>query len=689
MRPGQAAVIHPTKPQDIAMLQYTSGSTGNPKGVVLTHANLLVNIRSMGRALRVTPADVFVSWLPLYHDMGLIGAWMGSLVYGFKYPVMSPLTFLAHPHLWLRAIHRHGGTLSGGPNFCYELCLRRIQDADVEGLDLSSWRFAFNGAEPVSPDTMEAFIQRFARHHFRREAMAPVYGLAEATLGVAFPPPERGPLVDRVDREQFTSGGRAVPAAEGADALIFVACGVPVPGHQVRVVDPSGRELPERSEGHIQFSGPSVTSGYFRNPEATADLLDGAWMNTGDYGYVAGGDIHISGRIKDTIIRAGRNIHPYELEEAVGNLDGIRKGCVAVFGSRDARSGTEKIVVLAETRETDAAKRDSLRASINELGMTVIGMAPDDVMLAPPNTVLKTSSGKIRRTASREVYEGGGAKGTRAVWLQLVRLAWSAVLPQARRLLRAAADRLYGAYALFLLGTMGALVWIGCALFPDRPADCWKFSRRVARAFLWLTGMPPAVRGVENLPPANAGLLAINHQSYLDGILVVATLEEPRAFVAKRELLDHWVPRIFLTRIGSVFVDRLDAQRGVEDTSRFAEAVRGGLSLIVFPEGTFRRMPGVLPFRMGAFMIAAQAGTPVVPITIRGTRSALRDGQWLFHRSRLSVVFSRPIEPTGADWNAAIRLRDAARAEILRQSGEPDLGEETSLPPKGSQPQKA
>ena len=153
-------------------------------------------------------------------------------------------------------------------------------------------------------------------------------------------------------------------------------------------------------------------------------------------------------------------------------------------------------------------------------------------------------------------------------------------------------------------------------------------------------------------------------------------------------MLDHWVPRIFLTRIGSVFVDRLDAQRGVEDTSRFAEAVRGGLSLIVFPEGTFRRMPGVLPFRMGAFLIAAQAGTPVVPVTIRGTRSALRDGQWLFHRSRLSIVFSRPIEPAGADWNAALRLRDGARAEILRQSGEPDLGEETSLLPKQSQPQK-
>jgi 1-acyl-sn-glycerol-3-phosphate acyltransferase len=193
------------------------------------------------------------------------------------------------------------------------------------------------------------------------------------------------------------------------------------------------------------------------------------------------------------------------------------------------------------------------------------------------------------------------------------------------------------------------------------------------------------VRGLGNIP--EKCVMAVNHQSYLDGILVVAALEQPKAFVAKSELLEHWVPRIFLTRIGSVFVDRLDAQRGVEDTSRFAAAAKDGQSLIVFPEGTFRRMPGLLPFRMGTFVIAAQSGAPVVPVTLRGTRSALRDGTWLFRRSRLSVSFSAPIAPQGADWNAAIRLRDAARAEILRQCGEPDLSEETSLVPKRPQKQ--
>jgi 1-acyl-sn-glycerol-3-phosphate acyltransferase len=268
------------------------------------------------------------------------------------------------------------------------------------------------------------------------------------------------------------------------------------------------------------------------------------------------------------------------------------------------------------------------------------------------------------------------------VWLQVVRLTWSAILPQLRRTLRSAGDFIYGVYASFLFISMGALVWTGCALMPGNPGRCWKFSGAVARAFLWLSGMPPAVRGLEHLPAGRACLLAVNHASYLDGILVVAVLEEPIAFIAKRELLEHWVPRIFLTRIGAEFVERHDAQRSVEDTGRFTVAAQGGKSLIVFPEGTFRRMPGLLPFRMGAFVIAANSKIPVVPVTIRGTRSALRDGTWLFHRSRLSITVSKPVGPASADWAGAIALRDAARAEILRLCGEPDLGEETAAPPK-------
>ena len=681
-RPGASGSPYKPKPNDIAMLQYTSGSTGNPKGVILTHHNLLTNIRAMGQALRVTPNDVFVSWLPLYHDMGLIGVWMGSLVYGFKCPVMSPLTFLARPERWLWAIHRHGGTLSAGPNFSYELCLRKIRDEDIQGLDLGSWRFAFNGAEPVSPETIAAFSKRFARYGFKPEAMSPVYGLAEATLGVAFPPPGRGPKIDRVDRESLSKGGRAVPVPETAsDALTFVACGLPLPGHQVRVVDASDRELSERGEGHIQFSGPSATSGYFRNPDETRRLLHGEWVDTGDYGYIAEGELYITSRVKDLIIKAGRNIYPYELEEAVSELEGIRKGCVAVFGSKDERFGTERIVVLAETREQDPARREQLQSRISDLAVSLLGMPVDEIVLAPPHTVLKTSSGKIRRAASRDLYERGGKVGARALWLQVLRLAWSAILPQLRRSLRAAGDRAYGLYVLLLLGVIGTTTWIACSLTP-RPGWCWRLSRLAARAFLRVAGMPLTVRGLEHVPRDRACVLAVNHSSYLDGVIVVAALPEPMRFVAKRELLGHFVPGIYLRRIGTEFVERFDVQRGVEDAGHMVARLSAGHSLVFFPEATFRRMPGLLPFRMGAFVVAARAGMPVVPVTLRGTRSVLREGHWLFRRGPISVTLGEPLEPAGTDWNAAIDLRDRTRAEILRQCAEPDLGEETALGPK-------
>ena len=683
-QPGPAAIVHRVKPQDIAMLQYTSGSTGNPKGVILTHANLLTNIRAMGRALRVTPDDVFVSWLPLYHDMGLIGAWMGSLIYGFKYPVMSPLTFLARPARWLWSIHRHRGTLSGGPNFCYELVLRKVEDADIEGLDLSSWRLAFNGAEPVSPDTMAAFSKRFARYGLKPEAMTPVYGLAEATLGVSFTPPGRGPKLDRIERESFTNDGRAIPVSDpGTSALTFVACGQPLHGHQVRIVDGSDRELAEREEGHIQFSGPSITSGYYRNPEATRELLHGEWIETGDYGYVAEGEIYITGRVKDTIIRAGRNIYPYELEEAIGALEGIRKGCVAVFGAKDARSGTERVVVLAETRVTDAAERDRLRARIDALAVPLIGMPADEIVFAPPNSVLKTSSGKIRRAASRAAYESGALRGTRAVWWQIVRLAFAAIPPQARRSLRSAANLAYGAWALALLGVVGSLTWIACALLP-RPDWCWRLSSRLCRLYLTLAGIRLSVQGLEHLPSGRACVLAVNHASFIDGPVVLTALPKPMCFIAKRELLEHFVPRIYLKSIGTKFVERFDARRGIEDVESFVETVRSGDSLIVFPEGTFRRAPGLRPFRMGAFVAAARAGAPVVPLTLRGTRSVLRDGQWLLRRGTISATFGAPIEPTGTDWNSAIALRDRTREEILRLCAEPDLSEEIELRPQSA-----
>ena len=662
---------------DIAFIQYTSGSTGDPKGVVLTHANLLATIRAIGAAIRVTPRDVFVSWLPLYHDMGLISAWLASLYFGNPLVVLSPLAFLARPERWLWAIHRHCGTLTAAPNFAYELCLKRANDEQLEGLDLSSMRFMANGAEPVSADTIERFAARFGRYGFDPRAMAPVYGLAEATVGLCVPPPGRGPLIDRICRDPFVRQGKALPAVpEDRNPLRFIACGRPLPRHQVRVVDETGLELGERAEGRLEFKGPSATRGYFRNPRQTEGLFHGEWLDSGDRAYIAEGDVYLTGRVKDIIIRGGRNIYPHELEEAVGALAGVRKGCVAVFGSPDPRSGTERLVVLAETRETEPAAREAVREAIVRLTVDVLGEPPDEVVLAPVHTVLKTSSGKLRRSASRELYEAGlvGAR-TRAAWWQLVRLAARAALPQARRWLALGGEILYAAYALALFWLIAPLAWLVTAAMP-RPAWAWAVGRAAARAFLKLCGTRLVVRGLENLPCGRTSILVSNHASYLDGAILVAALPRHYSFVAKRELHEQFVPRVYLKRLGAEFVERFAAQQSAEDANRLAEAAARGRSLAFFPEGTFTRVPALRPFHLGAFAAAVQAGVPVVPVAIRGSRALLRAGQWFPRRAALRVTIGAPIPPpAGAPdaFAAAVSLRDLARAEILRHCGEPGI----------------
>jgi 1-acyl-sn-glycerol-3-phosphate acyltransferase len=678
-RQPEAVPVHST---DLALLQYTSGSTGTPKGVMLTHGQLLANIHAMAQAAGVNvvrPDDVFVSWLPLYHDMGLICAWLSSLVYAVPFVVMSPLTFLARPERWLRAIHRHRGTLSGAPNFAYELCLKRIDAASLAGLDLSSWRLAFNGAEPVSPATMERFADRFGNYGLRREALAPVYGLAECAVGLALTP-GRGVRVDTIRRAAFVTGGQAIavaPAEEGAcDVMRFVACGQPLPGYEIRIVDPVGGELPERAEGRLQFRGPSATAGYFRNPQATEELVgkDG-WLDSGDYAYLAGGEVYLTGRAKDIIIKGGRNIYPQEVEEAVGNLPGVRKGCVAVFGSPDPASGTERLVVAAETRESDGDALQGLRHAIQETVVSLLGQPADDVVLSAEHIVLKTSSGKVRRAASRVLYESGGKAGTapRAVWLQVARLLLAASLPQLRRGARALTGWLYGVWsaAMFLICAVPA--WMLVAMSPQ-PRLAWSVCRVAARFWLFACGIRLRVNGAEHLPATGSCVVAVNHASYLDGIVFVAALPwSGWRFVAKRELSGQFIPRIFLQRLGCEFVERFDFQQGVADADHLADHVANGGALVFFPEGTFTRVPGLRPFRMGAFFVAAQNGVPVLPVALSGTRDVLRETQWLPRRGTITVTVAHPIRPLGRDWAAAVGLRDAVRAEILKDCGEGDL----------------
>ncbi len=671
------------RPQDTAFLQYTSGSTGDPKGVVLSHANLLANVRADGHGMAATPVDVFVSWLPLYHDMGLIGAWLGSLYHAVRLVVMPPLAFLARPQRWLWAIHRHGGTLSAAPNFAFELCVKRIDEATLDGLDLSSWRIAANGAEAISAATVDAFCARFAPYGFRREAMFPVYGLAECSVGLAFTPLGRGPRVDAVDRRTLADSGvaRPVEAAHSSDAVRLVACGQPLPRHEIRVVDGAGRELPERHEGRLQFRGPSATSGYYGRPQETARLFDDGWLETGDRAYIAGGELYVTGRSKDLIIRAGRNIYPAELEDAIGELDGIRKGHVAVFGIGDRESGTERVVVLAETRKRSEAARADLLTGINALAADLIAAPPDEIVLAPPNTVLRTSSGKIRRAACKALYERGAIElRERAVWLQVARLALAGVGPQLRRARRAATAWLYAVWSWVAFATLALGAWLLAWLPLPRPL-LWRSARALARSAGVLTATRVEVHHAGQLPPAGRACVVVaNHQSYLDGVLLLATLPRPPRFLVKGELERSALLARPLRRLGALFVERFDAAAGLAGLDEAGAALADGELLVVFPEGTFKRMPGLLPFHLGAFAMAVRHDVPLVPVAIRGTRSVLRAGSWFPRRAQIEVDFGAALLPsTGREaWAAALALRDAARAHLLAGSGEPDLAHESN-----------
>ena len=668
---------------DLAFLQYTSGSTGLPKGVVLTHANLLANVRAMGRAVGISGEDVFVSWLPLYHDMGLIGAWFGSLYHACPLVIMSPLAFIARPIRWLRAIHRFRGTIAAAPNFAYELCTRRISEEDASGLDLSSWRYALNGAEAVRPETLARFAERFGAHGFTGAAMMPVYGLAESSVGLAFPPTGRGPLVDRVQREAFSVQGVAIPVSgEQEEALAFVSCGRPLPNHQIRVVDAADRELPDRHEGRLQFQGPSATSGYYRNPTETARLFRGDWLDSGDLAYAANGEIYITGRKKDLVIRAGRNIHPDEIEEAVGNLDGVRQGAVVVFGTPDPETGTERLVVVAESRRRTEEARQELRRRINGLVADLAGAPADDVVLAPPNAVPKTSSGKIRRSACRTLYQQGIlGQGAAPVWRQTLRFVLAGGRQWLRQTRRQGLGLLYGAWVwlLFALAVPPFCLVLACLPGDQRR---WRFAGGSVRTLARLLRLPLRAEGLDNLPPSPTVLVA-NHASYLDSFILIATLPRPLVFVAKAELAQNPLLRFLLGRLRVLFVERFDQQQGIADARRLAAAARSGQSLLFFAEGTFTRRPGLLPFRTGAFETAVAAGLGVTPIAIRGSRSALRAGSWLPRRTALAVSVGPLLTVeegravTGDDpWRLALSLRDRCRAWLLRHTGEPDLEDE-------------
>jgi 1-acyl-sn-glycerol-3-phosphate acyltransferase len=661
---------------DPAFIQYTSGSTGSPKGVLLSHANLLANIEAIGRGVDVRPTDVGVSWLPLYHDMGLIGSWLFCQTKGLPIAIQSPLSFLARPERWLWTIHERRGTLSAAPNFAYELCARNVKDEAIVGLDLSSWRCALNGAEPVSPETLERFTARFSAYGFRPGAMLPVYGLAENSVAVAFPPPGREPRIDRIARQPFEAEGRAVVAGEGdASALRFVSVGRALPEHEVKIVDDAGRTVDERRMGRLAFRGPSMTSGYYRKPEATAAMtLEGGWLDSGDLAYVAEGEIYVTGRRKDLIIKGGRNLVPQEIEEAAAKVRGIRRNGVAAFGAIHAEQGTERLVVVAETRVRPGEAQDRLMREVTDRVAAAVDVPPDVVALVPPGSVPKTSSGKVRRAATRELYLSGQLGHAPRVPLALRARLYAAALlqalqPRAARLVRG----LYAAWLAVALAVVGLPLWILVALVPSRRLT-FACGRLTVKWSLLAAGCRlESVEGLEHLARPGGLVLCSNHASYMDTPVLMAALPFPFLFVAKKEVLGYPVVGTYVRRAGHLTVDRFDFQKSVLDATLVQRSVAAGRKVLLFPEGTFTAEPGLRPFRLGAFKAAVESGTPVVPMALRGTRQVLRGDDILPRPGRVTLWIGAPIVPSGDDWRAIVSLRDRVAEAIAAHCDEPRL----------------
>ncbi len=391
------------QPGEPALIQFTSGSTGLPRGVLLSHASLTANIHAMGQASQINRRDVTISWLPLYHDMGLIGTLLFSIYWCIPLVLMAPTTFLRRPARWLRAISDYRGTLSPAPNFAYDLCVRRVQPSEREGLDLSSWRLPLNGSERVNVKTLREFERLYAPHGFRAGSIFPVYGLAESTLAVTFPAPGNGPTVETIDRECMNAG-HAVVATNGRPSTAIVSVGKPLPGHQLRIVDESGKALPDREIGHVLVSGPSVMRAYVAEQEATADVLRDGWLWTGDLGYFADGVLYVTGRAKDLIIVNGRNIYPEDIERCAEGVNGIRPGGSVAFGFYEETLATEQVVVVCETRLGDESEQGGLADAARAAILESCGVRVGDLVLVPPRTIPKTPSGKRQRALCRAMY---------------------------------------------------------------------------------------------------------------------------------------------------------------------------------------------------------------------------------------------------------------------------------------------
>lgn len=391
-------------PQAITLLQHSSGSTGLQKGVALSHQAVLNHLTAYSKAIDLREADVFVSWLPLYHDMGLIAGFILPILSGNTLVLMSPFDWVRAPQRLMQAVSQYRGTLTWLPNFAYNFCAQKIRDRHLEGVDLSSWRAVINCSEPVRWESHQLFYEKFSAYGLKPGVLQTCYAMAENVFGVSQSSLQNGPVMEEIDREAFVQQHVARLAIDGQPAMRMFSSGQAIENTQVQIVDEQGRVLPERQVGEIALRSDSMLTEYYHRPDATEKAFQDGWYLTGDYGYLAGGELFVTGRKKDMMIIGGKNVYPQDIESLVNQVQGIHPGRVVAFGVFDEAAGTEEVVVLAETEETDETRLQQIAQEIRQHVTKNSAVALRLVQLVPPKWLHKTSSGKIARTANKEKY---------------------------------------------------------------------------------------------------------------------------------------------------------------------------------------------------------------------------------------------------------------------------------------------
>jgi fatty-acyl-CoA synthase len=671
---GADLISSDTSPPDItlsgdqpALIQYTSGSTGDPKGVLLTHNNILANIRSIEKPMQIQSSDAIVSWLPLYHDMGLM-SWMGTIYYGIPFIALSPISFLNRPERWLWMLHYHRATISAAPNFAYELCVKRIEDADIEGLDLSAWRVALNGAEAVRPETLKRFYHKFKAYGLREEALTPVYGLAENTVALTFPDITQAPRIDTIDRNAFERHLKALPSTD-KNAIAFACEGKAMPEHEIRIVNDQDELLPERHIGHLQFKGPSAMQGYYLNSEATKKAYRDGWWHTGDFAYMADEELFVTGREKDLIIKGGRNLYPETIEDVTGNITGVRRGCVVAFGVTDIEAGTEKIVVVAESK-LPRDEHERLNNTILSEISNALGISPDDIIIAPPHTIPKTSSGKLQRSACKEAYIKNELVGQQtAPHIQMAKLYLRAVTKRVLHFTQRTFKFIYTCYALLCISIIVLPLWLTVLTIHQKHAA--KIIKFAATGLSFLIFCPIKQINKFNIPQNKPVIFCANHASYTDAWILLATLPAGTRFAGKKELFRTPILASIMKKLQVIPINRAEFSQSVDDLNKMKIALASGHSLLIFPEATFTYASGIRSFKTGAFQLAVDTHTSICPIAIQGTRNILRDGARMLSPQKVTVIACEEIQPAAEGWDEVVRLQTLVRKTISKACKEP------------------